>query len=213
MVPNFVLYKNTNTMNHPTAIQTANYFDARNIINSFPRVSNVPFTLDRIAKRERTFPGIPDMTAVVRELIATFFKSSYPFNARQFVPVLQALVLNKTEIARFLEHPVSKHVLVNNHLLKVILIRWAPGKFSSIHGHPKDGCVFKVLHGKVEETRYKNDENRNLFIINRCQKGTMAYIDDTMALHKVGNPYKEPAISIHAYTPGSLKLNPAFTNN
>lgn len=30
----------------------------------------------------------------------------------------------------------------------------------------------------------------------------MAYIDDEMAYHAVGNPFDEPAISLHAYTSG-----------
>ena len=74
-----------------------------------------------------------------------------------------------------------------------------------IHGHPAGGCVFKVLQGTIEEKRYTSTINPELIAISKYQKGNMAYIDDQMAYHAVGNPFSTSAISLHVYTPGLKK--------
>jgi predicted metal-dependent enzyme (double-stranded beta helix superfamily) len=137
------------------------------------------------------------------ELLDTFLQSSAPYSALQFVPVLKKMrPLNKTEVKRLLAHPESKHVLINNDLMKVVLIHWRPGEVTDIHGHPKDGCVFKVLHGNVEELRYSTKRKRNLIGKSVYLPGSLAYIDDSLGYHSVRNYSDESAISFHVYTPG-----------
>jgi predicted metal-dependent enzyme (double-stranded beta helix superfamily) len=94
---------------------------------------------------------------------------------------------------------------MNNDLLKVVLIHWKPGKVSNIHGHPSGGCVFKMLHGKVEELRYSTGEDQKIISSNGYRKGSIAYIDDRLGYHAVGNPFGSSAVSLHAYTPGKGK--------
>ena len=71
-----------------------------------------------------------------------------------------------------------------------------------MHGHAQGGCVFKVLKGSVQEKRYTPDAEQKLLATSRFEEQAMAYIDDEMAYHAVGNPFDEPAISLHVYTPG-----------
>jgi predicted metal-dependent enzyme (double-stranded beta helix superfamily) len=149
---------------------------------------------------------LPDLWATCHELYSTFFDKNASNTAMQFVPILRDMITIKNmEIERFIKHPESNHVLIQNDLLKVVLIHWQPGKCSDIHGHPAGGCVFKVLHGSIEEKRYTSTANPELIAVSKYHKGSMAYIDDQMAYHVVGNPFDASAISLHVYTPGLKK--------
>lgn len=146
---------------------------------------------------------IPDMEGICDDLYRTFFTKNVLNSALQFIPVLQqSISLAPTEISRFLNNPKTNHVLVQNELIKIVLIHWPPNKFSNIHGHVSGGCVFKVLAGSLEEKRYSTDESQRLLAVSRLQNNEMAYIDDSMGYHAVGNPFDIPAISLHVYTPG-----------
>lgn len=147
--------------------------------------------------------GIPDLRRVCLDLYHTFLKPGASYSAVQFIPILKELDhLDPAEVKRFIKNPATKHVLVNNPLLKVVLIHWKPGIFTSIHGHPRGGCAFKVLKGSLEEKRYTIDESQRLIAVKTLQSSSIAYIDDNIAYHAVGNPYGTSAISLHAYTPG-----------
>ena len=147
--------------------------------------------------------SIPDLWPVCLDLYATFYQQNAPHSALQFIPVLQKLAaIDQAEVERFLRHPETRHVLIEHDWLKVVLIHWQPGKISSIHGHPQGGCVFKVLQGSLEELRYTTDASPKLLAVSTYQAGSMAYIDDRMGYHAVGNPFHTAAISLHVYTPG-----------
>jgi predicted metal-dependent enzyme (double-stranded beta helix superfamily) len=113
---------------------------------------------------------------------------------------LQAI--DKIQLQHFIKNRETRHVLVENKLITIVLIHWKPGKVSGIHGHPKGGCVFKVLQGKLEELRYSADASQKLLSSNGYRTGSIAYIDDRLGYHAVGNPFGSSAVSLHAYTPG-----------
>jgi len=146
---------------------------------------------------------IPDLWQVCFNLYETFQGKHTPYSAMQFVKVLQQMPsVEPVEMQRFIDNEQTNHVLIQNEWLKVVLIHWKPGKYSSIHGHPSGGCVFKVLQGTLEEKRYTTGESPKLLSTSKCEKNSMAYIDDDLAYHAVGNPSNSSAISIHVYTPG-----------
>lgn len=147
--------------------------------------------------------GIPDLTRVCFDLYRTLLKTGGTHSAAQFIPILKELqAIDSSEVMRFVQNPETRHVLLHNALLKVVLIHWKPGTFSDVHGHPRGGCVFKVLNGSLEEKRYTTDGSQQLIAVSTLHRNGMAYIDDNMAYHAVGNPYDTSAISLHAYTPG-----------
>lgn len=156
------------------------------------------------AAAEMSRGTIPNLEQVCRDLYHTLLIHHTPYTALQFIPVLKKLTaLHREEAEQFLKNPTTNHVLMQNDWLKVVLIHWKPGKVSSIHGHPSGGCVFKVLQGCLEEKRYSPDDSQQRLIgVSTLQSGGMAYIDDGMAYHAVGNPFGSSAISLHVYTPG-----------
>jgi hypothetical protein len=143
---------------------------------------------------------VPDLWAVCHEFANETYHSKTPRSAIQFIPVLHRLKAPETEeVKRFLKNPETRHVLVSNDLLEVVLIHWKPGRASDIHGHPGGGGVFKLLKGKLEEVRYTPEKSPRLLSTNSLRSGSITYIDDSMAYHQVGNPYGSSAISLHVY--------------
>jgi len=143
---------------------------------------------------------IPDLREVCLELVDTFVNSSAPYSAMQFVSVLKRLqTLDREQIKRFIKISQTRHVLVSTDRFELVLNLWKPGKASEIHGHRGGGCVFKLLQGKLEELRYTPEHSPKLMATSSLRSGDMAYIDNSIAYHQVGNPYGSPAISIHAY--------------
>ncbi len=146
---------------------------------------------------------LPDLRRVCRDLYRTFFQVGASQTALQFMPVLNELgALDPHGLDAFLNNPKPSAVLVRHPLLKVVLIHWQPGRFSSVHGHHGAGGVIKVLKGTLTEKRYTADEWQQFLGVSTLHPGSITYIDDQMGYHAVGNQYAEPAVSLHVYTPG-----------
>ncbi len=66
----------------------------------------------------------------------------------------------------------------------LFLMLWPPHVSTCIHGHPGDGCVHKLLEGKLTETMYSRDGEKG-----KCQTifpgGSSTFINDDMGYHKV----------------------------
>lgn len=154
---------------------------------------------------------IPDLRAVCMQLYRMYSRAGASQSALESIPVLQDVICpGPAMLERFRRNPKTSHVLVQNNLLKIVLIHWPPGKISSIHGHPKGGCMFKVLQGSLEELRYTPTPNPKLLSTSTVHSDGMAYIDDNMAYHAVGNPFNNSAYSLHIYTFGhSMPLSVA----
>lgn len=143
---------------------------------------------------------IPDLWDVCHALSAAFNSKNTTFSALQFIPVLQKMdSLDPNQVKKFLKNRETRQVLISNDYFEVVLIHWKPGKVSEIHGHPAGGCVFKVLQGKLQELRYSPDDSANLLASASYRAGSIAYLDDYMAYHQVGNPFGSSAVSLHAY--------------
>lgn len=173
------------------------------VLNPFQRHSGIPerLLLTREAEQDMRLGNIPDLYKLCHELNQVFKQSVFPFSATAFIPVLKKLEsIHPAQERRFLQNPVTNHVLVENDDMKTVLIHWKPGKFSSIHGHPAGGCLFKVLKGSLVEKRFTPDAEEEFMAMSTFSKGSMAYIDDDMAYHSVGNPFDSSAISIHIYS-------------
>lgn len=145
----------------------------------------------------------PNLESLCLELLHTFRTNKFPYNATQFMDVLNSFSLNNHELSQVLKHPEKKHILLHNELIKVILINWNTNDSTQIHGHPVGGCSIKIMHGKLIENRYSTDGSLTLLESCNYKAGDIAYIDDNIALHSVGNPFNQNALSLHVYTPGN----------
>ena len=164
-----------------------------------------PFFTEK-AFMDMSMGRIPDFESLYHNLSEMIVPNGVPLSAIQFLPILRSFTINdKTEIEDFIKNPQTNHVIVQNDLIKIVLIRWEPGDECNIHGHAERGCVFKVLEGKIVEKRFSTDNDQKQLAQGTYEKDNIAYIDDLMGLHCVGNPFSEPAITLHMYTPGNYK--------
>ena len=120
--------------------------------------------------------------------------------ALEFLPIMERTATFSTDQwAHLADRPDGREVLVDNEFLKVVIIRWAPGTTSNLHGHPKGGGVIKVLEGAIAEARYHTLESTAPFSEHIYRAQATSYIDDSMGMHTVGDPFPEPAVTLHAY--------------
>ena len=96
--------------------------------------------------------------------------------------------------------PYTRNLISTDHeSYTLLLLCWNPEKESPIHDHPCDGCWLQVLEGGIQEVRYDRKLNQVSQI--DCREGELSYITDNVGYHKVGNPTKQPAVTLHLYAP------------
>lgn len=94
--------------------------------------------------------------------------------------------------------------LCPNDFFSVLLIVWPPGICSPIHDH-QTWCTFGMLEGEIEESKYvsvnsqNNLNNIRLTELVRHEKGAVTYMGSERDIHRMHNPSKRAALSIHVY--------------
>jgi len=81
-----------------------------------------------------------------------------------------------------------------------------PGKGSPIHDHANAHCIMKILKGSLRETVYSEPTQEGEaplpLRVTTYVENQVTYISDKIGLHKIENTSgKEPAFSLHLYTP------------
>ena len=115
--------------------------------------------------------------------------------------------------------PYTRNLISTDHeTFTLLLLCWNPACESKIHDHPCDGCWMQVLQGQVNECRYEypaatttsssslgavaGADHLQCIADETFVEGQVAYINDSIGLHKVGNPSMDvPAITLHLYSP------------
>ena len=97
-------------------------------------------------------------------------------------------------------------IYTDNETFTLLLLLWNAGAESKIHDHPCDGCWLQVLQGEIQECRYEypggSDESLKCIAEERFQEGEVAFINDSIGLHKIANPCPSvPAVTLHLYHP------------
>lgn len=143
---------------------------------------------------------IPDLWNVCHALGKSIHNEAKASRANSVIQIMQDQdILDPLQTKRFIKNPETRHVLVSTDLFEMVLIHWKPGRASDIHGHDGGSCFYKLLQGKLEELRYSPEKKPRLLTTHSYRSGSMAYIDDSIAYHQVGNPYGSSAISLHVY--------------
>lgn len=69
---------------------------------------------------------------------------------------------------------------------------------TKIHNHPSNGCLMKILEGKLIENRF--DKKLNKISTQKLNKNKISYIDDSICYHNIQN-MDDISISLHIYSP------------
>ena len=100
-----------------------------------------------------------------------------------------------------------KKLIYDNDKFELYLIFWSPYANSPIHDHPEQGCVLKLLSGKLIEEVFINNNN----IINFDHRNIISINDinnryGNKILHKIIN-LDDFSVSLHLYYPPKFKQN------
>ena len=97
-----------------------------------------------------------------------------------------------------------KNLVFSNDYCDIYIITWLTT--SVIHDHAENGCIFKILHGKLSEEKYKKKNGYLEFVNSRILKiNDSGYIDNRIGYHKMANIQSQPSYSIHIYSPSKYK--------
>lgn len=127
---------------------------------------------------------------------------------KEFAPAFMEWVwrnrISEDPISGMVEFNQSRYhrqVLFYNSIFEIVLIGWLPDQETTIHGHPVGGCLFVPIQGQLEETVYSADNP----VHRKLLENEMRYIDNTMGTHSVRCVSREPAVSLHIYSPPFTK--------
>jgi len=91
---------------------------------------------------------------------------------------------------------------------ELFIITWKPFEECQFHNHPENGCIFKVLGGRIKETIYSNvmEGVRSVREREFGDNDGVSYIDNKIGFHKIENMNgDEYSYSIHLYSPCEFK--------
>jgi hypothetical protein len=89
----------------------------------------------------------------------------------------------------------QKTLLFRNDLFDIYQINWNKNSITPVHNHPQNGCILKIISGKLQESIF----NPNLISTNLLSTNQISYIDDSLGLHQI--QALEDTISLHIYSP------------
>ncbi len=127
--------------------------------------------------------------------------NNYKGNMKEWLPFI-----------KFLPNKYTRNLVdAGNGKFNLMILCWAESQGSSIHNHMNSHCFMKCIQGSLIETKYawpKDDQNDNnehpmeIISRNELKEGQVAYINDSIGLHRVENPsHTDTAITLHLYVP------------
>ena len=94
----------------------------------------------------------------------------------------------------------NRNIVKKNDLFELAIITWDINQKTKIHGHPKGGCLFKVIHGNINENFHKK-RDKIIHRINTYKMNDISYIDNSIGYHSMHNNYDDMCVSLHIYSP------------
>jgi len=100
-----------------------------------------------------------------------------------------------TTLYPVIENNYTKYTIYQDNLIEVIVIAWDIDVITGYHKHPKNGCILKVLNGKLTESVLLENKINNKKII----KNSISYIDDKIGIHSIKS--LDISYTLHIYSP------------
>lgn len=114
-----------------------------------------------------------------------------------------------TDWCKFIKYSDIKYnriSLINNDKYEIILICWKKGQSSGVHDHPENGCLVKLLQGKLKEEVYSYKEKLTKLSFSIISQNDIAFQKGNRGLHNI--IALEDSVSLHIYSPP--KYQPKF---
>jgi hypothetical protein len=136
-----------------------------------------------------------NLNKIISYLNKSITKNSKMYQFQQFWNKLE--IDNDYSFPPIDEEPkYHRKILHRNDIYEIVLIKWEKNSIAKLHYHPKNGCLLKVLSGKIREKKYKNNKCYQDEIYNKNQ---ISYMDDSLGGHEI--EALETSFSIHLYSP------------
>ena len=90
----------------------------------------------------------------------------------------------------------KRNLVYRDNEIEILLLCWKPEQETPIHDHAENGCIVKILEGKLTETIYMKEEQD----IHEIEKGEITYLDNSIGIHKIKNN-NVCSVSLHIYSP------------
>jgi cysteine dioxygenase len=116
--------------------------------------------------------------------------------------------LSNIELSDKIEYSSKKYtrkVIYIDDNIEVVVIGWDKGQSSTIHDHPSNGCIYRILCGDMVEYRYNSKLNIESMV--KLNNGDIGNIMDNRYYHKMSNESGGRASSLHIYSPPNYKMN------
>ena len=128
-------------------------------------------------------------------------KTNFTTNLKDMRPYIQTYDGNDWEEFYNLEiNNYTRNLIFQNDDFEIFLIVWDKGSRAKIHDHSDNGCIYKILDGKLIEKRY-NPKNLSLLSLQMLNKDQVRYIDNFIGYHSIENQSDQPCVSLHIYSP------------
>ncbi len=108
------------------------------------------------------------------------------------------------DFALFDQASYTRNLVCKTERFEMLLLCWSPGQVTPIHNHEGQRCWMGVLDGRVEETLFHLPSPANPKLSSadskRHDRGTVAFISDDIAWHRIAQVGAERAVSLHLYS-------------
>ena len=111
----------------------------------------------------------------------------------------------------FNEKEYTKNLVFRNNNFEIFIVCWDKYQGSKIHDHAKNGCILKILKGKLIEYRYDTDTLK-LKELSFLPKDSISYIDNDIGYHSIKNSSRGQTVSLHIYSPPNYEANVYLSN-
>lgn len=136
----------------------------------------------------------------LKELIQNL-QQNFTNNLKDMRPYIQGYDGNDwQEFYKLEKNNYTRNLIFQNDDFEIFLIVWDNGSRAKIHDHSDNGCIYKILDGKLVEKRY-NTKNLSLLSLQMLNKGQVGYIDNSIGYHSIENKSHQPCVSLHIYSP------------
>ena len=103
---------------------------------------------------------------------------------------------------RFEPERYTRHLVLKNADVEVLVLCWAKGASAPIHGHEGELCWARVERGRLRFTSYRELSRPPLRLESRPSvDGGLGHLDGPADIHAVTNPpeFGADAVSVHVY--------------
>lgn len=136
-----------------------------------------------------------------------YFSKIDDIKLKDHIDVLEFIDLEKEDYEEFIKFSDDKYNRIrldkySTDKFEFMILCWNKGQESSIHDHPENGCILKILEGRILEKVY---DNMKLIKNNILKDNDVSYREKSKITHKI-IPL-EKTVSLHIYSPPNYVPN------